>query len=97
VARRRGFLPLIRDRECRQPFRLLLPPVPLLTDLLQHRSKNLEALLGVRFLATEFTTSNGRIDTLGLDETRTAVQSFSNTSGQLMRTSSIRGCSTRTG
>ncbi len=30
---------------------------------------NLEALLGVRFLATEFTTSNGgRIDTLGLDE-----------------------------
>lgn len=31
--------------------------------------KNLEALLGVRFLATEFTTSNGgRIDTLGLDE-----------------------------
>jgi predicted transport protein len=31
--------------------------------------KNLEALLGVRFLASEFTTSNGgRIDTLGLDE-----------------------------
>jgi predicted transport protein len=31
--------------------------------------KNLEALLGVRFLATEFITSNGgRIDTLGLDE-----------------------------
>ena len=31
--------------------------------------KNLESLLGVRFLATEFTTSNGgRIDTLGLDE-----------------------------
>lgn len=31
--------------------------------------RNLEALLGVRFLATEFTTSNGgRIDTLGLDE-----------------------------
>lgn len=31
--------------------------------------KNLEALLGVRFLATEFTTSNGgRIDSLGLDE-----------------------------
>jgi predicted transport protein len=30
---------------------------------------NLEALLGVRFLASEFTTSNGgRIDTLGLDE-----------------------------
>ncbi len=31
--------------------------------------KNLESLLGVRFLAREFTTSNGgRIDTLGLDE-----------------------------
>lgn len=31
--------------------------------------KNLEALLGVRFLASEYTTSNGgRIDTLGLDE-----------------------------
>lgn len=34
--------------------------------LLEH---NLEACLGVRFLATEFTTTNGgRIDTLGLDE-----------------------------
>jgi hypothetical protein len=31
--------------------------------------KNLEALLGVRLLASEFTTTNGgRIDTLGLDE-----------------------------
>ncbi len=31
--------------------------------------KNLSALLGVRFLASEFTTSNGgRIDTLGIDE-----------------------------
>ncbi|MDO9296420.1 DUF5655 domain-containing protein [Bradyrhizobium sp.] len=31
--------------------------------------KNLESLLGVRFLASEFTTTNGgRIDTLGLDE-----------------------------
>ncbi len=31
--------------------------------------RNLEALLGVRFLASEFSTSNGgRIDTLGLDE-----------------------------
>ena len=31
--------------------------------------KNLEALLGVRFLASEFRTSNGgRMDTLGLDE-----------------------------
>ncbi|MFD2174774.1 DUF5655 domain-containing protein [Rhodobacter lacus] len=31
--------------------------------------KNLEALMGVRFLATEYTTTHGgRIDTLGLDE-----------------------------
>ncbi len=31
--------------------------------------RNLEALLGVRFLATEFTTTHGgRIDTLGIDE-----------------------------
>ena len=31
--------------------------------------KNLEALLGVRFLASEFTTHTaGRVDTLGLDE-----------------------------
>lgn len=31
--------------------------------------RNLDALLGVRFLATEYTTTNGgRIDTLGLDE-----------------------------
>lgn len=31
--------------------------------------KNLEPLLGVRFLASEFTTTHGgRIDTLGLDE-----------------------------
>jgi len=30
--------------------------------------QNLEALLGIRFLATEFTITNGRIDSLGLDE-----------------------------
>jgi len=30
--------------------------------------KNLEALLGVRFLASEFRTTNGRIDSLGIDE-----------------------------
>jgi RecB family endonuclease NucS len=31
--------------------------------------KNLEALIGVRFLASEFITTNGgRMDTLGLDE-----------------------------
>jgi predicted transport protein len=35
--------------------------------------KNLEALLGVRFLKTEFVTSNGRIDTLGLDENGSPV------------------------
>lgn len=36
--------------------------------------RNLESLLGVRFLATEFTTSNGgRIDTLGLDENGSPV------------------------
>jgi predicted transport protein len=35
---------------------------------------NLEQLLGVRFLATEYTTSNGgRIDTLGLDENGSPV------------------------
>ncbi len=36
--------------------------------------KNLKSLLGVRFLATEFTTTNGgRIDTLGLDENGSPV------------------------
>jgi hypothetical protein len=35
--------------------------------------KNLEALLGVRFLASEFVTSNGRVDTLGLDENGSPV------------------------
>jgi predicted transport protein len=35
--------------------------------------KNLEALLGVRFLASEFVTSNGLIDTLGLDENGSPV------------------------
>jgi hypothetical protein len=32
-----GVLPLIRDRECRKPFRLLLPAVPLLADVVEHR------------------------------------------------------------
>ena len=46
---------------------------------------NLEALLGVRFLATEFTTTHGgRIDTLGLDENGCPV--ILNTSGPRMRT-----------
>jgi len=36
--------------------------------------KNLEALLGVRFLTSEFTTTHGgRIDTLGLDENGSPV------------------------
>jgi hypothetical protein len=32
--------------------------------------KNLDALLGVRFLASEFITSSGQIDTLGLTRMR---------------------------
>jgi RecB family endonuclease NucS len=52
--------------------------------------KNLEALLGVRFLASEFATSNGgRIDTLGLDENGSPVILEYN--GHRMRTS-IRAC-----
>jgi hypothetical protein len=35
--RGRGYLALIRDRECRQSFRLLLPPVSLLTGIVEHR------------------------------------------------------------
>ena len=35
--RGRGLLALIRDRECRHPFCLLLPAVPLLPDVLEHR------------------------------------------------------------
>lgn len=35
--------------------------------------KNLEALLGVRFLASEFPTENGRMDSLGLDENNSPV------------------------
>ena len=35
--------------------------------------KNLEALLGVRFLASEFVTEGGRMDTLGIDENGTPV------------------------
>jgi predicted transport protein len=35
--------------------------------------QNLETLLGVRFLASEFTTTNGRIDSLGLDENGSPV------------------------
>lgn len=35
--------------------------------------KNLEALLGVRFLASEFVTEGGRMDTIGIDENGTPV------------------------
>jgi hypothetical protein len=35
--------------------------------------KNLEPLLGVRFLASEFVTDGGRMDTLGIDENGTPV------------------------
>lgn len=35
--------------------------------------KNLEPLLGVRFLASEFVTEGGRMDTLGIDENGTPV------------------------
>jgi predicted transport protein len=35
--------------------------------------KNLEALLGVRFLASEFVTEGGRMDTIGMDENRSPV------------------------
>lgn len=35
--------------------------------------KNLESLLGVRFLASEFITEGGRMDTLGIDENGTPV------------------------
>ena len=37
---KKDLLPLIRDRECRQLFRSLLPTVPLLADLVEHRSKS---------------------------------------------------------
>jgi hypothetical protein len=58
------------------------PPAPSkhLTRCLRNRpvqvlfEKNLEALLGVRFLTSEFTTTHGgRIDTLGLDENGSPV------------------------
>ena len=35
--------------------------------------KNLETLLGVRFLASEYPITNGRIDTLGIDENNSPV------------------------
>ena len=35
--------------------------------------RNLESLLGVRFLASEFVTDGGRMDSLGIDENGTLV------------------------
>ena len=35
--------------------------------------RNLEALLGIRFLASEQRTTNGQIDTLGIDENASPV------------------------
>ena len=48
--------------------RLKPQPFPLERDLQRLVEKHLEALLGVRFLASEYATVGGRIDTLGLDE-----------------------------
>jgi predicted transport protein len=42
--------------------------VPLERSLQTLFERNLEGLLGLRFLASEYRTTNGRIDTLGIDE-----------------------------
>ena len=47
--------------------------VALEKSLQQTFEQNLEALLGVRFLASEFVTEGGRMDTLGIDENNTPV------------------------
>ncbi|HEV7660518.1 MAG TPA: DUF5655 domain-containing protein [Allosphingosinicella sp.] len=47
--------------------------VPLERSLQDTFEKNLEALLGIRFLASEFITDGGRMDTLGIDENGTPV------------------------
>ena len=57
--------------------------------------KNLEALLGVRFLASEFIMSSGRIDTLGARRKRLSGDSRS-TSGPQTRTLSTRASSIST-
>ena len=36
-------------------------------------ANNLEELIGVRFIAKEYSTPDGRIDTLGLDENNSPV------------------------
>jgi predicted transport protein len=47
--------------------------VALEKSLQQAFERNLEALLGVRFLASEFVTEGGRMDTLGIDENNSPV------------------------
>lgn len=48
---------------------LSTPEIPLEKSLQTLFERNLETLLGVRFLASEYTTTNGgRMDTLGIDE-----------------------------
>lgn len=47
--------------------------VALEKSLQQAFEQNLEALLGVRFLASEFVTEGGRMDTLGIDENNSPV------------------------
>src|SRR5437667_5802943 len=42
-------------------------------DLQDFFAENLEQILGVRFLAKEFKTPDGRIDTLGIDENNSPV------------------------
>src|SRR5690242_20102377 len=43
-------------------------PLPLERSLQSLFERNLDGLLGIRFLASEYRTTNGRIDTLGMDE-----------------------------
>lgn len=66
--------------------------VALEKSLQQAFEQNLEALLGVRFLASEFVTEGGRMDTLGIDENNSP--SSSSISARLTRTSSIKACFT---
>jgi predicted transport protein len=47
--------------------------VALERSLQQAFEQNLEALLGVRFLASEFATEGGRMDTIGIDENNSPV------------------------
>lgn len=52
---------------------LSVGPVALEKSLQDIFEKNLEALLGVRFLASEFITEGGRMDSLGIDENGSPV------------------------